>query len=112
MNVPGAGDLNKRIAIRTWQDVPNAQMGSDVQYGAPLFVWACVHPVGGAIYYGAQQIGEAVTHRFIVRTGADVTAQHIIEWDDKRFRIRRVNKMAEALHFTVIEVEELGKIQP
>ena len=108
MKIPGAGDLNRRIVIRSWGETPNVSMGSDAVYGAPLAVWASVQPVGGAIYYGSMQIDATVTHRFIIRTNPTVTAQHVIEHEGQRFRIRRINTMADAVHFTIIDAEEMG----
>lgn len=110
MRVPGVGNLSRRIALRTCSETPNTEMGSDAVYGTPINLWASAEPVGGGIYYGSMQIGAAVTHRFIIRTGPDVSSEHVIEWDNRRFRIRRHNRMAEAMHYTVIEAEELGPL--
>lgn len=108
MKIPGAGDLNRRISIRRWSEMPNAALGLDEVFGTPVLVWAEVRAVGGATYLGSMQLDATVTHRFIIRTGVDVSIQHVIEWSGRRYKVRRVNQMAGANHFTVIEAEELG----
>lgn len=110
MIIPGAGELKTRISIRTWDEVPNQHMGTDPSFGLPIFVWAKVTAVSGGLYYGSQQVEEAITHRIIIRTGPEITARHIIETSTHRYRIRRSNPIGDAPHFTVIEVEEIGKV--
>lgn len=110
MKIPGIGELKTRIGIRAWNEVPNAQMGTDPEYGAPLLVWAKMMRVSGALFYGSQQIEKTVTHRFIIRTGPSVTARHVIEAKGSRFLVRSSDPMNAAPHFTVIDAEEIGKI--
>lgn len=110
MSVPTASDLNERIAIQTQTDAPNDAMGCDIVYGDPVYVWAKVKPVSGALYFGSQQLESGVTHRFYIRTGPDVTARHVIVWNGKRFRPKRVECLGNAKHITSIEAQELEEV--
>lgn len=113
MREPGAGELNRRIAIMLQSDAPAVTFGLDTSYGTPLTVWAKHEPVGAGIFFGTQQVGEAVTDRFYVRrftgtTPEEVTVAHVVEFNGQRYRVRRASDLAGAKRITVIETEHLG----
>lgn len=116
MREPKAGDLNRTATIRQWQDVPNVAFGLDPQYDAGVTCKANVEPVGGALFYGSQQVEAAVTHRIIVRRmpgktdPASITGEHVVEVGGMRYRVKRVTDINGARRFTAIEAEELGAI--
>ncbi len=107
MRTPGPGDLRDMVAIRARVDVPNATYGSDVTYGDPVLVWGQITNVGGALFYGTQQIETGVTHRIVIRTGPTITEAHEVRALNKRFRIRRITDLGRAREYTLLDVEEL-----
>jgi SPP1 family predicted phage head-tail adaptor len=110
MRKPSAGALDRRIALRRWQDQPNSAFGIDQTYDAGVTVWGRIEPVGGSVYYGSKQTGDSVSHRITVRHVTGITAEHVAECDGVRYRVRRVSDLAGERRFTVLEVEELGAI--
>jgi SPP1 family predicted phage head-tail adaptor len=112
---PQIGELTDRIKIRRWQDQPDAGFGIEPTFDGGIDVWAKVLPVGSAIFFGAMQVGEGITHQVLVRYSpsvneATVTEQHIFELDDQRYRIKRANKFKGQKNFLFIEAELLGDI--
>jgi SPP1 family predicted phage head-tail adaptor len=115
MSLPAAGELNRLIAIKTQLDQP--AMGAAITKNFTLFatVWAKHHPVGSAIFFGTKQVGEDVTDRFIIRrqnaiNEQTVTANHVIEFKNTRYRVRRASDLEGARQFTMIEAECLGNV--
>lgn len=108
MKTPGIGELRERLRVRPFHDVPNLAMGSDVVCDTGVSVWGKVQPVGGTIYYGAQQTDQAVTHRMTIRAGTTVTPAHVIDWAGRRFRVRRLMELGNTRRYITIEVEEIG----
>ena len=108
------GSLNRRIVIKRWQDVPVGAFHVEQTYDEGVQVWAKVEPVGSQVYWGTHQIGEQVTHRFIIRRVQGVTdertitAQHIVQYNGYRYTIKRVNDYKDAHRFVVIEAQEVG----
>lgn len=116
MREPSAGELNRRVTIRYWQDSPNNAFGLTPVFSDDYSCWAKVEPVGGALFWGAKQTGEAVTHRVIVRYVAgktdpqSITGEHVIESEGTRYRVRRVSDINDARRFVAVEVEQLGAV--
>ncbi len=115
MKEPSAGDLNRRVTLRKWQDVAAAGFGIDQTFDAGATVWASVEPVGSAIFWGTQQVGNGVTHRIIVRRTAainevTITGEHVAEYAGLRYRVKRASDLNGARRFVVLEVEALGAI--
>lgn len=115
MALPVAGDLNRRIVIKRWQDMP--AMGGGITQIDTLVgeVWAKHEPVGNALFFGTAQVGENITDRFILRRSATltertITAEHVIEWDGQRYRVRRASDLNDARRFVMIETENLGNV--
>lgn len=112
---PDSGELQRRITIRVWSDVPNAAFGLDHIYDAGIQRWAKLEPVSGLQYWGTQQIAESPTHRVWVRYGTgtkpeDITGQHVIEHGGRRYRVLRTTNIEDAQRFTMIEAKDLGSI--
>jgi SPP1 family predicted phage head-tail adaptor len=115
MREPLTGELNRRISIKSWQDMP--AMGGGVTQNLPEIgkAWAKIEPVGTAIYFGTQQTGEQVTHRIIYRmrtgmTERDVTAEHVVDYATYRYRVMRASNMNDSDRFVLLEVKELGHV--
>lgn len=115
MREPAAGELNRRIAIKGWQDMPAMGGGITQTFDAGVSAWAKRDPLGNAIFFGTKQIEESVTDRFIVRrtsqiTERTVTGEHVIECEGQRFRVKRASAMNGGRTFVVIETELLGNV--
>jgi len=115
MKEPTSGELNQRIAIKRWQDMP--AMGGGITQSDTLVatVWGKVEPVGNAIYYGTKQVGEDVTERIYVRrsslvTERTITGEHVCECDGVRYRVRRASALNGGKVFVVLEVECIGNV--
>lgn len=113
---PDSGELVRRVTIRRWQDVPAAlSMGITQTVDAGIVRWARLEPVYGVAYWGDKQIGEKPTHRVWVRYGTgtkptDITGEHVVEHDGRRYRVLRTHNVGDAQRFTLIEVKDLGAI--
>lgn len=110
---PTTGELDRRITIKRWQDMP-AMSGSitpsDTLVGA---VWAKIEAVGNAIFFGTRQVGEDITHRIYLRrtsllTERTITGEHVIESGGQRFRVRRASNLNAGRTWLLLEVEDLG----
>lgn len=115
LKLPSSGELNRRITIRKWTDVPNVALDADQTVDAGIDRWAKVEPVGGVTYWGTKQTGENVTHRFWIRFGLnsepeDFTGAHVIEWKGRRYRVHRATNVNDAQVYTMIEAGDLGSI--
>ena len=115
MALPSIGELNRRVAIRQFSDVPNNVFGSTLTEDTGITRWAKIAPVSGALYFGTKQVGDDITHRVWVRYGTatrpqDITGAHVIECEGSRYRVKRASDFEGARQFTMIEVTLLGSI--
>lgn len=115
MKEPSTGELNRRITIKGWQDMPAMGGGITQTFDAGVGAWAKREPVGNAIFFGTKQVDESVTDRFIVRrssqlTERTITGEHVIECEGQRFRVKRASAMNGGRTFVVIEAEGLGNV--
>lgn len=67
LNLPAAGELNKRVTINRWSDSPNAAFSLDQTFTAPIERRAKMEPVGAMAHYAAKQVSDTLTHRITVR---------------------------------------------
>ncbi len=114
MQIPDAGELNRRIKIRLQDDIPNMASGLIETYADLAQVWAKYQPVGTGIYFGSKQIDDSITDRFYVRrsstvTEKTVTANHVIDMGNERFRVKRVSDIDGKRRMLVVDVESLGE---
>lgn len=112
---PEAGELNRRVTIRRWTDTANAAFGIDQAFDAGIDRWAKMQPVSGAAFWGSKQTGEEITHRFWLRWGTgtkpeEITGQHVIDYQNRRYRVMRSSDLGNAQRFTMIECKDLGAI--
>lgn len=106
---PRTGELRHLCKIRQWQDVPSSPgSGITQNIDAGVDAWAKIVPVAGSVYHGSAQTDHAVTHRFEVRYITGITAEHVIDCEGQRYRVKRVSHMNGGQRFTALEVEELG----
>lgn len=112
---PAAGNLTRRIVIKTWTDTPNAAFGLDPAFVTALTRWARHEPVHGLAIRAGMQTGEAPTDLFWVRYGAgtrphELTASHVIEFAGRRYRIIDAIDVDGRHLFTRITTKDLGAI--
>ena len=114
---PAAGSLDRRILIRKRSDMPT--MGSTLteNYTAGVPAWAKLTPVGNALFFGTQQIGENVTHSFVVRrrdedgvSAYEITGDYVIDCEGYRYRVKRCDDLQGERHTLLIQCELLGII--
>jgi hypothetical protein len=53
--MPTAGELNKLVKIRRWQDTPDSGFGIEQTFDAGLDVWAKRSPVSSGIFFGSMR---------------------------------------------------------
>ncbi|MBS1198155.1 MAG: head-tail adaptor protein [Proteobacteria bacterium] len=114
-NLPGAGELNRRIVIRLRADVPNAAFGLDQTASTVRVVYAKYEPIHGLALRAGMQTGEEATDLFFVRHAEgtrpqDLTADHIIDFNGRRYRIMDSIDIGGAGRFTRITTKDLGAI--
>lgn len=116
MTLPIAGELNHRIEIKRWEDIPVGDADLESKYVTQCKCWAKVVPIGSLTYQGSVQTGNVVTHRIIVRRMIGKTdpkslnLQHVIDCDGMRYIVRRIMDLDGKRLFTQIEAEETGVI--
>lgn len=111
--IPDPGELNRRVSIRVWEDLPSAAFALDHTEGSPLSVWAKLESVGAMAFYGTAQTGEGLTHRaWMWRIDGtrpeQFTGRHVIEHDGQRFRVLRAIDVNGERNMTVVELKLLG----
>lgn len=112
---PQVGELNDRVKIREWQDVPGFGSSIEKTFDAGVNVWAKIVPTGTAIYIGSMQVDSSITHQMFVRYSPainerTVTANHVVECDGLRYRVKRANRFKGQKVWLFIETELLGHI--
>lgn len=114
---PPAGNLNRQILIRQRSDLPAMGGGQTETYTAGKSAFAELRPVGNATFFGTQQVGENVTHSFVVRSRAEdgitaygITADFVIDCEGYRYRVKRCDELQGERHTLLIQTELLGAI--
>lgn len=113
--LPTAGNLTRRITIKTWADSPNAAFGLDQSFTSALTRWARHEPVHGLAIRAGMQTGEAPTDLFWVRYGSgtrphELTAGHVVEFNSRRYRILAAIDVDGRHLFTRLTTKDLGAI--
>lgn len=117
VDLPDAGDLNRRITIRLQRDVPNAAFGIDQTFDAGIKRWAKKEPINSLALLHGENTSELPTDLFWVRYAIgtrpeDLTTEHVIEFNEKRYRILGVVNVNDQQRFTRISAKYLEAIQP
>jgi len=110
-----AGDLNRRITIRKWDDAPATGFGVTQTFDPGFTVWAFIRPTGAALFYGLQQIESGVTHQVVIRRSLvlnelSITGKHVVEHKGIRYRVKRASNVEDADVWVALDVEQLGVI--
>lgn len=117
MAKPKIGALQHRIAIRRLTSLPAFGGGLSEQYSAPVMRWADKQSISAATFFASAQVGEEVTHWFVVLRGnstqpEQLTTDLVIEHASRRYRVVRARLHPDDDTFTAIEATDLGAIQP
>lgn len=115
--LPDTGELNRRILIRLWTDLPNASFNVDQTFDAGISRWAKVEPIRGTATRMGVATGEDPTHFFWVRFSAGTPAEYfaqnrVIEYRARRFRIIEAQNFQDADRYIRITAKDLGAINP
>jgi len=109
-----AGDLDKRIELYT-REITNSDIGGvDYSQTFTLFKskWAMIQTPGfqGSgleVFDGVNLIG-TVTHFIYIRYTAGVTSEKFVKYDDRYFKILRVQDLNEDKTFMFLKCTERG----
>lgn len=113
--LPDTGELNRRIVIRLWTDVPNASFNVDQTFDPGIARWAKVEPLRGIASRSGVTTGEDPTHFFWVRYCAQTPAEYfaqdrVIEYRGRRYRILDAQDFQDANRFVRITTKDLGPL--
>lgn len=114
-HMPGPGELNQRLRLREWSDIPNASNGLDQSESAGRKLWGKMECVGAQMFWGSMQTGEGITHRaYVWRVpGTEpeaFTGRHVIEHAGFRYRVMRSIDVNGERVMTAVELKVLGPI--
>jgi SPP1 family predicted phage head-tail adaptor len=108
------GRLNKRITFMKYSDTDADgnlfvnEIGQNVQELIPYkTIWASVEPTVGKEYLEAQRIRNELTYKIYTRYFSDITADMIINYKNRKFKIISVINYREenkSLQFICTEI--------
>lgn len=114
---PSTGRLRHRIGIRRHTSFPTSGAGLEEQFSSPVFRWADKQTVSSSTFYASAQVGEQVTHWFVLLRGnltqpEQLTTDLVIEHASRRYRVVRARVHPADDMYTAIEATDLGAIPP
>lgn len=109
------GELNRRVLLRAWTDIPNIASGIDQTFAADVQLWAKVEPVRGLAIRAGMATGETPTHLFWLRyaagrTAEDITTSHVFEHAGHRYRVLDAINVDDAREWVRVSTKLLGVI--
>lgn len=112
---PRPGDLDQRVTIRLWSEVPNAAFGIDQNFDAGIDAWAKREPIHGLAIRAGMQTEEVPTDLFFVRVQSgtapeEITEAHVVEWRGRRYRVLDTISVGSMRRFTRITTKDVGAI--
>lgn len=107
MKRPGAGERDKRIAIRVRADKPVNDAGLESGYVQVGKRWALLEPLGTLLMNSGIQVDDKITHRLTFKLLPGIDSRHEVVLGRRLFRVSRVGDVNEAGIDTVLEVEEI-----
>lgn len=111
MALPQAGELRSWIDICRWRDRAVDDAGLEPAYQPVFSCKAKIVPASDSAFVGSVQIGEAITHRIIVRRVPGVTTpeqfgkQCVIRCGQEKYLVRKAVDLEGARRFTLISAE-------
>jgi SPP1 family predicted phage head-tail adaptor len=101
------GRMRRRLTIMAPVETDDGAGGVVRTYEDTSTVWAAVEPVAGGFRLAAGASGQTVTHRIILRSGPELTAQHCLRDGTRTWRIRSVHAADGEGRFLVALTEEM-----
>lgn len=83
-----AGDLDQKISIERYSNVPDGMGGNVTTWAEVLTPWAMVRPVSGNERSGFDQLLAEASYLFVVRYPLAVLDSDRIVWDGDYYNIR------------------------
>lgn len=108
--LPGAGDLNKRIHLRQRIDQPADDGGTDSVYQNEKDVWAKVRQVGATTYHESVQADDTITHYMTIRYLRGITSDFDVVYGGYVYRVKRLRDLNSAGRYLLLECEELRAV--
>ena len=113
--IPPVGELNRRVTIRRWVDVPNAAFAVDQTFDAGSTRWGKIEPIHSLALRMGMQTSEMPTHLVWVLYGdrsrpEDITVEHVVQTRGVRYRVLGTHDVQDRRRFTRIEVKALGPV--
>lgn len=108
--LPGAGDLNKRIHLRQRIDQAAADYGTEPVYQNEKDVWAKVRQVGATTYHESVQADETITHYMTIRYRRGITSDFEVVYSGFVYRVKRLRDLNSAGRYLLLECEELRAV--
>lgn len=108
--LPGAGDLNKRIHLRQRIDQPADDGGTDSVYQNEKDVWAKVRQVGATTYHESVQADDTITHYMTIRYRRGITSDFEVVYSGYVYRVKRLRDLNSAGRYLLLECEELRAV--
>jgi len=101
------GDLNRRIAFVTYEDVEENAIGlTEIEEKELLTCWAKIEPARGREYYEAQKIRTENTYKITIRYCKTVDDTMLIRYKTQTFEIQNVVNPGMANRFLEIYCAE------
>lgn len=115
LTLPTSEELNTRVRLHLWSDVPNREFGVDQQEDIGRCCAAKVESIYGLAIRADVNTGEQPTHLVWIRRTPDtrpekITGNHVIEWNGRRYRVLDAIDAADQRRFTRLRVKDLGAL--
>lgn len=108
--LPGAGDLNKRIHLRQRIDQAAADYGTEPVYQNEKDVWAKIRQVGATTYHESVQADDTITHYMTIRYRRGITSDFEVVYGGYVYRVKRLRDLNSAGRYLLLECEELRAV--
>ena len=103
-----AGDLNKRITIKSYSGTPDGQGGlQDVTETTVAVVWGNIRPLSAGDQFYRQGHQATASHEITIRYRDDVTIGCRLYYDALIFEIQGLTNASESGEFLRIDCEEV-----
>lgn len=102
-----AGDLKAPVRLRLSQQLPGLDMSTLPETLSEISTRARIDAVGGSVYLGSVQVGEAVTHFVYIRTRKNISAEWEVVRGSAVYRVRRAAPLNDQPEFMRLDCEEL-----
>jgi len=112
----GAKELTHRVTLQDGADAPQPDGSTARVYSDVKSLWVGMKPLGPRVLFGRMQTDTADSMRFKFRFDPDVRTDRFVLLQSttqrRRFRINRVEDVAENHEFLLALAEELQEVNP